>query len=163
MNLIVAGGDAVAVDAVCAALTGKQPLDFNFLKMAAQQKVGETNLSNIEVVGEEITRWIFREFKHVSIQKDAMLPAWLPAFLTAWMRSLLLDRPALRRRKCRRCGVCAKICAARAITLSKGRPVFNYNKCIGCYCCQEMCNFAAIKIRKSFLARVIFKISALFG
>lgn len=163
MNLMIAGEDGVAVDSICAVLTGKQPRDFNFLKLAAQHQIGETDLNKIEILGEKLEANIAKDFNHIQILKDEMLPGWIPASIITMARRMMLDRPRLIRKKCTKCGVCCKVCAAKAITLIGGRPKFNYNKCIGCFCCQEMCKFGAINIKKSLLAKIVFKISSIFS
>ncbi|MBU0687263.1 MAG: DUF362 domain-containing protein [Candidatus Margulisbacteria bacterium] len=163
MGLLVAGRDAVAVDSVCASLVGKKPLDFDFLKQAADKNVGETNLANIEVLGEMLASNIHHDFKHISVLRDEMLPGWIPKKFIPFMRRFFLDRPVLKKSKCTQCGACFKVCAAKAITLIGGRPTFDYGKCIGCYCCQEMCNFGAITIKKSLLARIFLKIGSLLS
>jgi ferredoxin len=163
MNLIVAGADAVAVDSVCAALTGKSPRDFGFLRVAAEKEIGETNLEKIKILGEPLDVNIQHNFKHIEILHSGMLPNWVPNFIGAMLSRYLVDRPSLIKSRCKKCGACKKVCAAGAITLVNGRPHFNYAKCISCFCCQEMCKYAALKIRKSFLARMIFKLSSLIN
>ncbi|NQT30223.1 MAG: DUF362 domain-containing protein, partial [Candidatus Saganbacteria bacterium] len=157
LNLIIAGSDAVAVDSVCAALTGKKPHDFNFLKMAEKFNVGQTKLEKISVLGEKLENNICHDFKHIPGLRDEMLPNWIPKPFIPFMRKILLDRPILDKGKCAKCGVCAKVCAAGALTIVSGYPSFDYSKCIGCYCCQEMCRFGAISVKKSFLARLALK------
>lgn len=161
MNLIISGTDAISVDAVCAALTGKKPGDFNYLKLAEKHDRGETNLEKIEIKGEKLSENICKDFKHLSILGDEMLPAWIPKNIIPFMRGFLLDHPVLNQKKCIKCAVCFKVCPAKAITLKEGLPDFNYSACIGCYCCQEMCREKAINIKKSSIGRLILKLSSL--
>jgi len=47
--------------------------------------------------------------------------------------------------KCKRCGVCARVCPANAITWAKGGiPVIDKEKCIKCKSCIRACKFRAI-------------------
>jgi len=161
MNLIIAGKDAVAVDAICAALTGKEPTDFNFLQLAQKRGFGEADLNKIEVVGENLAQRACHDFKHFLTFGDEMLPPMIPKVFVPYLRRILIDRPILNKRNCTKCGACLEVCAAKAITLEDGFPTFDYAKCIGCFCCQEMCEFSAIKIKKSLIARALFKLSSL--
>lgn len=59
MNLIIAGKDPIATDAVAARIMGFDPLEIKHIVMAASRGIGEIN--NIEVVGEKIEN-VMRKF-----------------------------------------------------------------------------------------------------
>jgi uncharacterized protein (DUF362 family) len=54
MNLIIAGTDPVAVDAVGAAVMGINPKNVKHLRLAEKKGLGTCNLEQIEIVGESI-------------------------------------------------------------------------------------------------------------
>jgi len=54
LNLIVAGSDVVAVDAVCAAIAGFDIKDILHVQLAAEENLGVADLRRIEVRGERI-------------------------------------------------------------------------------------------------------------
>ncbi len=54
MNLVIAGRDMVAVDAVGASVMGIDPSDVRYLGLADQRGLGRSRLSDIEIVGESI-------------------------------------------------------------------------------------------------------------
>ena len=56
MDLIIAGKDAVAVDAVTAKIMGFEPQECGCLREAAELKIGTIDLDEIEVVGEPIAK-----------------------------------------------------------------------------------------------------------
>lgn len=62
MNLIIAGTDMVAVDAVATAVMGIEPSKVKYLRLAEERKLGTANLNEIEVIGEQIDS-VKREFK----------------------------------------------------------------------------------------------------
>jgi uncharacterized protein (DUF362 family) len=62
MNLVIAGTDPVAVDAVGAAVMGVQPDSVKHLRYAMQKGLGTYDLDKIEVVGESIKK-IKRHFR----------------------------------------------------------------------------------------------------
>lgn len=62
MNLIIAGTNMVAVDAVATAVMGIDPNKVKYLRLAEERKLGTANLNEIEVIGEQIDR-VKREFK----------------------------------------------------------------------------------------------------
>ncbi|MBS7653778.1 DUF362 domain-containing protein [Candidatus Bathyarchaeota archaeon] len=62
MNLIIAGTNMVAVDAVATAAMGIDPSKVKYLRLAEERKLGTANLNEIEVIGEQIDR-VKRKFK----------------------------------------------------------------------------------------------------
>ncbi len=54
MNLIIAGTDTVAVDAVTAFIMGFEPVEIPAIRCAATEDLGEMDLQKIEVVGEPL-------------------------------------------------------------------------------------------------------------
>ncbi len=52
MNLIIAGADTVATDAVASYIMGFEPIEIPAIRCAANEGLGEMDLQNIEVVGE---------------------------------------------------------------------------------------------------------------
>ena len=69
----------------------------------------------------------------------------LPPVVRNAARGLLTSRPRLvNEQACTRCGDCAQICGAGAITLSP-LPVYDDDKCVRCYACTEICPTAAIQ------------------
>jgi uncharacterized protein (DUF362 family) len=55
-NLVLAGEDPVAADALAARLMGFNPWDIDYLHMAAQRGLGTRDLADVEVVGDEVVR-----------------------------------------------------------------------------------------------------------
>ncbi|HQM26113.1 MAG TPA: DUF362 domain-containing protein [Syntrophorhabdus sp.] len=68
----------------------------------------------------------------------------MPAFVKRILKKIFVKKPRLRKKLCKSCSVCCKVCPAEAIELVEKYPVFHYDRCIRCYCCQEMCPEGAI-------------------
>ena len=62
MNLLIAGSDMVAVDAVSSAIMGIDPKKVKYLQLAEKCDLGVSSLDEIEVLGESIDE-VKREFK----------------------------------------------------------------------------------------------------
>lgn len=54
MDLIIAGTDVVAVDAVCASIMGIDPKDVQHLQLATSHRLGTADLDAITILGEQI-------------------------------------------------------------------------------------------------------------
>jgi len=61
LNVVTAGRDVVAVDAVCAAIAGFDPKEILHVQLAAEAKLGTADPSQIEIRGEPVER-ISRRF-----------------------------------------------------------------------------------------------------
>ncbi|OQX50983.1 iron-sulfur cluster-binding protein [candidate division CPR3 bacterium 4484_211] len=75
-NVILAGSDSVAVDAVAAKIMGFDPLKIPYLKMCHERGLGVADVSRVEVVGDrELVEenWGFRTKKSLVIWGDQML------------------------------------------------------------------------------------------
>ena len=53
-DLVLAGADSVAIDAVAARVMGFDPMQIPYLRMATERGLGEARLDRIEIIGEDI-------------------------------------------------------------------------------------------------------------
>jgi len=68
MNIVIAGTDPVAVDAVGSAVMGIPPNTVKHLRLAEKRGLGTCNLDRIEVVGEPIEK-VRRKFRTSFLSK----------------------------------------------------------------------------------------------
>jgi uncharacterized protein (DUF362 family)/Pyruvate/2-oxoacid:ferredoxin oxidoreductase delta subunit len=150
-GVIIAGIDAVAVDAVAAKILGYDPMTVPILANAHRRGLGKADLKEIEVIGEPIDSVIKNmgaKAKHFSA----------PAFGSAVSAALLgQESPELIPQSCTGCGHCPKACPAGAVSLKDGRPVFDMDKCIRCFCCIELCPQRALRITRGRIGNLFLK------
>lgn len=79
-NVIIAGADQVAVDAVSAKIMGFDPMTIEFIRLAAESGLGCGDLSEIDVVGEDITEvnWEFTGGENTLASRGQKLIYWGP-------------------------------------------------------------------------------------
>jgi uncharacterized protein (DUF362 family) len=79
-NVILAGSDQVAVDAVSARLMGFDPLEIPFLRLAHERGLGTADLSEVEIVGEDIERveWEAQKRRETFASRGQKLIYWGP-------------------------------------------------------------------------------------
>jgi len=54
-NYILASGDCVAIDAVAAKMMGFDPLSIEYIRLADELELGNGDISNIDIVGENVS------------------------------------------------------------------------------------------------------------
>ncbi|MCX5699426.1 MAG: DUF362 domain-containing protein [Candidatus Omnitrophica bacterium] len=156
LNLLLAGGDCVALDTVMAKIMGIAHEEVLTTKEAALRNLGEAALSRIKIEGEDIDKLNIRPFilpKNRAVCAGKVIN--LPPIIKKIFKSLVRYYPYSLRLKCTRCGHCVKVCPKGCIDLKKNGIKFYYNRCIACFCCQEACPAAAIGVKKSLLAKLI--------
>jgi uncharacterized protein (DUF362 family) len=74
-NVLLASADSVAIDAVAAGLMGFEPMEIPYLRMCHERNLGIADLSQIEIVGMDIsqTNFHFKTKKSFVIWGDQML------------------------------------------------------------------------------------------
>ncbi len=79
-NVILAGSDQVAVDAVSARLMGFDPVEIPFLRLAHERGLGTADLSEVEIVGEDIERvaWEAQKRRETFASRGQKLIYWGP-------------------------------------------------------------------------------------
>ena len=142
LNLIIGGYDPVAVDAVAISIAGHDPLkEVPHIRMCTERELGVGNIEEIEILGTPLAE--------VKMSKPLRFPgktlAWAGGLFGPIIYRFTKKIPRLRKKKCIKCGNCAKICPGEAITLTP-YPKFNRKKCINCLCCIETCPEDALRI-----------------
>lgn len=89
-NMILAGEDPVATDAMVANVLGYQPEDIEYLHMASQRQMGTMDLGSVEAVGDEPDRvrrkWGKPRDWHGRCNRQWLLTQDATADLKAWAR-----------------------------------------------------------------------------
>ena len=138
MGSLFVATDGSALDAALADLTVHERR--SVYTLAAAERRGLIDLDDPYVL-ENDPIVPDRGFRHAPRDAQDRLP---PVVRNA-ARGLLTSRPRLvNEQVCTRCGDCAQICGAGAITLSP-LPVYDDGKCVRCYACTEICPTAAIQ------------------
>ena len=155
-GIILAANDAVSLDQVAIKLAKIHKDKYIIGKLAGDLNLGETNLDNIEILGDTIDC-----FSDVSLREpDQGISSKAMKFLRhKIIRNVCLEHPRVNKEICVRCGECAKMCSSHALTIKPGEyPSLTSSKCIRCWCCQEVCPKHAIeKTKRPIIGKIIFK------
>ena len=148
-GLILTSEDGVALDAVASHLMGFREDEIDAIRLADERGLGESRLSDIEILGTALEDARFEDFRLPSNH----LVRFVPQFLVRWIGKFMWVRPRADLEKCTGCASCARLCPVNAIQMVDGYPVMDYHKCINCLCCNESCPDDAVIQQMSWLAR----------
>ncbi|KUK14250.1 MAG: DUF362 domain-containing protein [Synergistetes bacterium] len=141
-KLLFGGENSFAVDLVASRIMGFVPHKIPTIKVAEERNL---NPEKVDIVGERLEEVSFS----FEAPKSMILARALPSFI--WRG--LTPKIKMNEEKCIKCGICAKNCPERAITLSPF-PRVNYDKCILCFCCHELCPVGAVQIQERLLSKL---------
>jgi len=137
MDLIVAGDDAVAVDAACVEIMGYDAKRVKHLTLSEKFGLGE--MGNREIIGEAIED-VKREF-----EMPPAIPSFKSYLLSYAMNEFFKKTSYLRfEERCTGCKTCVENCPIGNIVLENGKVKMNKKKCIGCMICIESCKEGAL-------------------
>jgi uncharacterized protein (DUF362 family)/ferredoxin len=160
IGVIIAGADAVAVDAVACEIVDFRPASIAHVRIAGERGLGEPNFDKIEIVGEELARVRLRDFLPSPTVGGGL--SSMPAPLYRLVKNQFVPMPRIDCQKCVGCGDCVAVCPVKTISLVPRRKrsrehvaEIDRQNCIACYCCDEACGYSAIKIHKGRLGELI--------
>lgn len=151
IGLVAASEDAVALDAVMAAVMGLNPDRVHTTRFAGERGLGESRLSHIKTLGESIQDVRAVGFKLTSNTKMELIPKFGYDFVSRF----IWQRPMIDDVTCTQCQACVESCPTGAMVAvgPSDTPAFKEDLCINCWCCHEICPSKAVGIEKSWLAR----------
>jgi uncharacterized protein (DUF362 family)/Pyruvate/2-oxoacid:ferredoxin oxidoreductase delta subunit len=150
IGVLMASGDAVALDMVVCRMLGIHPEELLTNKAAIERGA---DAAAVEVEG---VLPVISDFKTPQISTLLFGPSYFHGF----QRRHLVQRPVSAPSLCRLCGECWEYCPAGAIRLeSDAKHIhFDYDRCIRCYCCIEVCPHGALHTQEPFLGKAFRRI-----
>ncbi|MEJ5365383.1 MAG: DUF362 domain-containing protein [Desulfosoma sp.] len=140
VGLLLAGDNAVAVDAVIAHMMGCAPASLGFLQQAKKLGLGDYDLGRIRILGDLIR---LENYKLPPLSGEANMNNQQIQQLFEAKMSL---RPKVDPDLCTACGTCVEHCPVSALSMPENLPQVDPAVCITCFCCQEMCPEKAIAL-----------------
>ncbi|ABR56467.1 protein of unknown function DUF362 [Methanococcus aeolicus Nankai-3] len=148
-KIVIASNSAIAVDILASQYMGYNENDIitnNILKNGAKLNIlcvdnndNDSNNDNpIDI--NEIPKMKFKK------PDTYFMMSILPPKVIKLIFSIMVQKPKIHKRRCRKCKICEMVCPVNAITISNFKV--DAKKCINCYCCHEMCGFDAIILKR---------------
>ena len=152
MNFIMAGDDAVAIDSCVARIIGLDPEDILVTKEAHAMGLGESDLSHIEISGDDINGFVAQDFK---LSQTTALKV-IPRSIAGRIGAMIKFKPYINVSVCRRCNLCKTACPVSAMTIEEDYCDIDYKRCVRCLCCHEICPYKAIYIKRNIFTKLIW-------
>ena len=151
LKLIIAGTDAVSVDAVIAKGLRVTPERFPTWKIALDERYGTAHLDEIEVLGKSIDEVRIDDFQYPP--KITEIKGFFKTFLV-FLKGSLTTRPFIDTTRCEKCNNCIEACPLKCIAALEEGYVTNSKECIQCLCCMEVCPHGAIDLKEGSLLKL---------
>ncbi len=152
IGAVLAGRDAVGIDAVSARLVGVAPEKLPLLKVARRAGIGETRPDRIRMLGDPLSSVAVKNFR---LPPHAHLEWRLPEWARKFLKDALTTRPVINHAQCIRCDVCRGHCPQAAIDEARKQLAIRYRDCIRCFCCQEFCPQGAITVGRGWALKIL--------
>jgi uncharacterized protein (DUF362 family)/Pyruvate/2-oxoacid:ferredoxin oxidoreductase delta subunit len=149
LDLLMAGEDAVAVDAVAASVMGFKDGFIDTTRIAVAMGLGEGRLDRLAVVGDAAG---FKA-EHFALPSNRVQKL-VPGPVVRLLAPLVWVKPVIGSSACTGCGFCARSCPVQAIVKRGAVYKIVDKRCVKCLCCHELCPESCIEIRLSRLARM---------
>jgi len=150
IGLLMGGVETTALDMIASEITGITLDDISTLKAAKNRGYPETNMNNIEILGENLKDYIQKDFIHPKMGGNNILMNLLSSITTRF----LIQYPQTTK-ACTACKICVNNCPMKTIKIKDNKAEIELKKCIRCYCCHEMCPHHAIKLKSTIIGRYI--------
>ncbi len=150
LGMLMAGEDAVAIDAVAARIIGFPDGFIDTTRIAAGMGLGEGNVEKLTLFGDAAAERV--EGFELPTNRAIKL---VPGPLVKLIAPLVWVKPVIVPSTCTGCGFCAESCPVQTIRKEGSVYRIDDKRCIRCMCCHELCPESSIEIKLSFLARFI--------
>ncbi len=156
LGSILAGTNPYAVDRVAADLIGFPEADVPMLRLAAERGLRPA-AEDIRVLGVAPAALRVADFRPPKTM-DAVnfVGGRVPAFLEKMLQRHSTPYPVYDKKRCKSCGICARVCPAKALEMGEKLPEVDLDRCIRCWCCHELCPESAVAVRYPWLARLLW-------
>ena len=159
IGALLASKSPYALDLACAEVIGVTMNDVPTLRAACERGLAPADVSGLTVYG-DLTALKISDFQNILSHRSLRFEGAGGGggrLVGAALGKLLSSRPKVKKADCAGCGLCARICPAKAIQIEKKLPHIDRGKCIRCFCCQEFCPKGAMKVHRPPVARLLVR------
>ena len=157
LGLLLASRSPYCLDLAAADLIGLGKEDVPYLEAAYRRGLIPATAAELTLDG-ELEAYRPRDFQNIAGRTGLTTfvsgRGPLGALFRSAAQGLLQASPRLKQELCVGCGVCARSCPAKAITIRDKLARIDKKSCIRCFCCQELCPRGAMYAHRPLTARL---------
>jgi uncharacterized protein (DUF362 family)/Pyruvate/2-oxoacid:ferredoxin oxidoreductase delta subunit len=152
LGLLLAGESPYELDHSAAKIAGLSNVP-TIIQAEARGLFDQKDIEYTNITPEELTVIPFRlpGSTHVNFVKGR-----IPKYVENFLLDSIRPYPMVKKDFCVGCGICARNCPPKVISMVDHKPVIDTEHCIRCFCCHELCPEKAIGIKRHPLHRLVF-------
>jgi uncharacterized protein (DUF362 family)/ferredoxin len=154
LGLILSGDNAYDLDYVATYIAGIEDAP-TIIESAKRELL--SGKDNLKFFGDDISNMEIVPFKLPKSTHVNFVSGRIPKFVEKFILDSMRPYPMIKYDECIACGICARDCPAKVISMETKKPVINTDKCIRCFCCHELCPKKAVGIKRHPLYKMIFR------
>ena len=157
IGVVLASPSPYHLDVVASSIINLKPMEVPTIQRCVERKICTGTFEDIEIIGEEIDKFIIKDFVIPETRTIKLVRDWMPEFLRSAIDNSTRPRPLFNHDACIGCRDCEEACPPKVIAMKNNKPVVNLQGCIRCFCCQELCPKKAVDIHRPWVLRTMSK------
>jgi|GEM_PF-5106346 len=123
IGVVIASPSPYHLDVVAASIINLKPIEVPTIKRCVERNICTGNLEDIDIIGEDIDKFIIKDYVIPKPKKLKLVRDWMPKFLISFINNTTRPKPVFNHDACIGCRDCEEACPPKVIAMEKNKPV----------------------------------------